>query len=356
MNKLIISFSICVLGIVGVQAQTTFTANNNPGATGGVNVFTGATALTDAMAAASNGDVIYLVPSPTSYGDMTIAKQLTLFGGGFNPDKDNPEITFIGSSSMNIAASNVRISGLTIAGIVYMTGAINNIVIDKCTLRQLINSGGAAQGNILFQNNIIGQNIAVNQYVMNFGLVSSGIIISNNLIYNNLSAVVGLIHTSNGTMVENNIFIGASGSAINAFDNFNSGTVKNNIFYGVQPNAAGGGTFTNNNFEFNISFGSADDVFPTTNGNSSLSNLESEDPLFTNLPYGTSYSFSYDPTPLAGSMAFGNGEAGTDIGIFGGGSPFDINGTPLPLVQVIDLPPSISQGTDLPVNIKARGN
>lgn len=339
------------------NGQTTFIANNNPGATGGANTFTGPAALTNAMAAASNGDIIYVIPSPTSYGELNISKQLTLFGGGFNPDKDNPKLSILGNSRFDISASNVRISGFRVQGFLYVAGAITNLTIDKCEILQFINNGGTGQGNILIHNNIFAQNIANNQYVMNFGTLSSNIVITNNIIYSKQSVGFGLINSSDGTIVENNIFIGASAATtVSAFDNFNNGTVKNNIFYGVQPLHLGPGLFTNNNFENNLSFGATNNIFPTTNGNTSTDNIENVDPLFVNLPYGTAYNFSYDPNVQAGSMAIGNGEAGTDIGIFGGGSPFDLTGTPLPIIQVVDLPPTISQGSDLPVNIKGRGN
>ncbi|MEM1002834.1 MAG: right-handed parallel beta-helix repeat-containing protein [Bacteroidota bacterium] len=220
-------FLILMLLVFTTQAQTIYIANNNPGAPGGVNTFTGSSALADALIAASNGDIIYLVPSPTNYGNPMISKQLTIYGGGFNPDKDSPEVTLIGTTRLDIAASNVTLSGLTITGIAYTNGNISNIVIEKCAIKQFANNGGAAQGNILIHNNIFGQNIPTNQYVMNFGTISSNIIISNNIIYHNQSNGFGLINTSNGTTVENNIFIGpSSGTTVSAFDNFNFGTVK----------------------------------------------------------------------------------------------------------------------------------
>jgi hypothetical protein len=352
-------FFLMLLLVAGVcQAQTIFIANNNAGAVGGVNVFTGATALTDAMTAASDGDIIYVIPSPTSYGNITIAKQLTLFGIGFDPDNDNSVHSIIGTNRIDLTNSNIRVSGFTIPGTIYTNGAISNITVDKCTFLYIANNGGTAQGNILIQNNIIGQNASANATIINFGLASSNIIINNNIIYNNLSTTTGMIISSPGTRLENNIFVGASGASYYAFRQFENGTVKNNIFYGVQPLAGTGGgpLFTGNDFQYNLSFGAASNIFPTTDGNTSANNIENTDPLFVNLPYGTTYSFSYDPNLQTGSPGIGTGELGTDIGIFGGGSPFDINGTPLPLIQVINLPPTISQGDSLPVNIKGRGN
>ncbi len=339
------------------NSQTIYIANNNPGAVGGTNVFTGGTAFNDAIAAASNGDIIYVVPSPNNYGDIGVNKSVTIYGGGFNPDKDNALFSMVGVTRIDIFSSNVRLSGLTISGITYLNGAINNVMFDECVIRQVVNNGGASQGNIMFQRNIIGQGIAMGQYVMNMGVVSSGIVISNNIIYTNQSTSFGLINTSNGTTVENNIFIGhVAGSNTKAFDNFNNGTIKNNIFFGIEPNSIGNGTFLNNNLEFNLSFGAANNTFPTGNGNTSVNNIENSDPLFVNLPYATAYVFTNDPSLQVGSMAIGNGESGIDMGALGGGAPFDVEGTPLPLVQVLDLPPTIAQGKDLPVNIKGKGN
>ncbi|MEX2234449.1 MAG: hypothetical protein WD824_19945 [Cyclobacteriaceae bacterium] len=72
-----------------VFSQTIYIANNNPGAVPGVNVFTGNAAIGDEIAAASDGDFIYVTPSGTIYNATNITKSLTIFGAGFNPDKTN---------------------------------------------------------------------------------------------------------------------------------------------------------------------------------------------------------------------------------------------------------------------------
>ena len=53
--------SLFFLSTNWLSAQTLYVANNNPGAASGINVFIGTAAIADAMAAASNGDIIYVV-------------------------------------------------------------------------------------------------------------------------------------------------------------------------------------------------------------------------------------------------------------------------------------------------------
>lgn len=80
--KRILSFTfIFFLPLIYSNAQTLLVANNNPGAATGVNVYTGSTALQDALTAAASVapfDIIYVVPSSIAYGTITIDKGITI--------------------------------------------------------------------------------------------------------------------------------------------------------------------------------------------------------------------------------------------------------------------------------------
>jgi len=336
-------------------AQTTYTANNNPGAVTGVNIFTGATAAQDAIAATVNGDVVYIVPSGTNYGDLgSISTEITIYGIGLDPNQTAAVRSYV--SKVRINASNVRLSGLTfLAGdAIDFIASFGNIMIDNCSYGQLLS--GFNISNLVLQNNIMG----LFNLTLNLTAGSSGVRISNNIIYGPQGGhfhAHGYLHNLTGAIIENNVFIGnITSSNQRAFREVHNCSIKNNIFYAVRAETSQPGTFTNNTFEYNLSFGANNNFFPSTNGNTSSNNLVNIDPMFVNVPYSTSYSFSYDPTLQAGSPALTGSESGAEVGIFGGGTPLDLTFTSLPTIQSVVVPSSISQGSDLPINIKGNGN
>ena len=119
----------------------------------------------------------------------------------------------------------------------------------------------------------------------------------------------------------------------------------------------------NNRWNYNLSYGSTlsnGTVFnTTTNGNTGTGNIENSDPLFTSFPITSTWSNSHDFSLQAGSPALAsdplNGST-EDIGTTGGATPFDFEGNLLPLIQDVTIPAAISVGSDLPVNVKAKGN
>lgn len=345
-------------------AQTTYTANNNPGAVTGANIFTGAMALQDAVAAASAGDFIYVVRGHNDYGTVTIDKQLSIFGVGLNPDTNGLTRSVV--STVNITdplASGTRISGLWITAILNIggvVGSLNNIMIENCNIFRIDHiSGATTLTNIIIRNNVLGSGNTGTQEAISLlaGSVSL-IVIANNIICGPSSAShgVGALIASNGTSIINNLFIGKNSAVNYAFQGLSGSSVKNNIFYGLQPH----GGISSNVFENNISYNTGNgttDIFSTSNGNISIGNLEGVNPILVNVPFSVTIDFStFDGSLGVGSQAELAGTDGTDMGVFGGGSPFDVAGAPLPLVQEITAPPTISQGSDLPINIKGKGN
>ena len=342
-------------------AQTTYTANNNPGAVTGVNIFTGATALQDAVAAASVGDIIYVARSATDYGTTTVDKQLTIYGIGLNPDTDGSARSIVSTITIaNPAATGTRISGLNITaqlGLGGVAGALDNLLIENSRIRWIQHLNATTTlTNLIIRNNVIGSGFTTAQEKIDLLAGSiANIIIANNVLYFCANGDNGVITASNGASIENNLFLGDGNSVNKAFENFDGNSVKNNIFLGLRPHATG--SFSANTFENNITYTTGADAFSLASGNTSTDNIEGQNPLLTNT--GSRFSINYstfDPTLGVGSPALGTGFGGTDMGVFGGSDPIDITGTPLPLVQSIIAPTTISQGSDLPINIKGSGN
>ena len=343
-------------------AQTLYTANNNPGANTGVNVFTGSTAMQDAFTASIAGDIIYLVPSSVPYGNLNITHSITLFGVGIRPDKDLGAKSLVGQ--INIDADDVRLSGLTNSigtnleiriGWNSGTSNLNGITIENCNIKRVLMTAGptGTVSNLLVRNNVItGAGSIATHVLLN---TTSNAIITNNIMVEGGSAP--MIKALNATITYN-IFVHTGDES--PFSDVVNCIIDHNIFYGVRvdiPIIATGNTWT-----YNLAFGNSPDsrnVFnTTTNGNTGIGNIESvsgsNNPLFVNLPLITNWDNSYDFTLQAGSPALNiNGE---DIGPSGGATPFDFEGNLLPLIQSVTIPSVIPLGTDLPVTIKAKGN
>jgi hypothetical protein len=335
-------------------SQTIWIANSAVGAVGGTNVLTGNNSINLAIAAAAPGDIIYVVPSNVTYSLGTLNKSVTIFGGGFNPDKPGALRSTVAGFNFVAGVTNVRLSGLvTTTQIAFGGTGTSNVMIDKCRMRD-INVNGATVGNLIIENCIVGENLP-GLPLGGFGS-STNVRISNNLIYNsNNSGNQGAIQSLNAGLIENNIFIGtAAGGALPSFNAVTNCDIRNNIFLGTRPQAIG--TFTGNTQQNNLSFGASDNTFSTINGNTSISNIQGSDPLFVNLPYGTTHFFTYNAALQTGSPAIGSGVGGINMGVFGGTHPFDNFGTSLPIVQAITPPGTVYQGTNMNVRVQAKGN
>jgi len=353
MKTILLLIAVICNGIAGFS-QTIYIANSAVGAIGGTNVFTGANSINLALAAASNGDIIYVIPSSVTYSTVSLFKSVKIMGGGFNPDKPGALRSTVNSVVPGTGANNIRISGLVINnGITFGSGTnLSNIMIDKCRVRS-IDGGTATLGNIIIENCIIAENYTGGPAI-NLNLASTNVRISNNIIYSHNLNTSFAVHSINAGLIENNIFIDwVSGGALAAFGSATNCDIRNNIFYGVRP--TGTGTYTGNTQQNNLGFGASDNTFSTV-GNSSISNLQGSDPMFVNLPYSSTYLFSYNASLQVGSPAIGSGIGGINMGVFGGTHPFDIYGTSLPTVQEIIPPGTVYQGSNMNVRVKAKGN
>jgi len=363
-----------LLGLLGTlsisQAQTIHVANNNPGAATGVNVHVGANAIRDAFTAATAGDIIYVVPSPTSYGSLSITKGITIFGVGIRPSKDLGAKSLVGL--INVDASNVRLSGLVSSnneinlGWNVGTSNLDAITIENCNTERILMEGtpSATISNLLIRNNVLtGSGCLATHILLN---TTAKAIITNNVFTEGNLSCATMVQALNATFTYN-LFADTGGEG--AFAKVVDCNFNHNIFYGVRVDVGTGST--GNSWTYNLSFGNpvdATNIFNvTTDGNNDIaapgSNIESvagsNDPIFVNFPLTQTWNNSYDFTLQAGSPALSTNPLNTsseDIGPSGGATPFDFEGNLLPLIQSVTVPSVITFGTDLPVTIKAKGN
>ena len=342
-----------------VQAQTIWVANNNPGATGGTHVYTGAAALDTCIVKASPGDIIHVIPSSISYGTITVNKTLSIYGIGTNPVKEGTKTSIV--DYLYIGASNCVVSGLQINTYFDIGSAnsqvINGLLVENCYISYsiLLYNTSVQVGNLTIHSNIFNGNNGY--YRINLANnSSSNVSITNNIIMVD-NSTYGAISMNGGAVITNNTFISNGGSNSYAFNNLDGCVIKNNIFFGTKP--FGYTSTTNNTYTKNMTFGAANNSMPVgINGNIGDTSLVSINPQLTNIPGNPlTWSFSFDPHPKGGiSPAINAGDDGTDLGVTGGAIPFNFAGTNIPLIQSVSIPSVIIQGNTLPTTIKAKGN
>jgi len=294
---------------------------------------------------ANIGDTVYVMGSPTSYGDVTIKKQITLIGAGFNVyQTQNNWNTTIGTAYLDTIPFGAKISGTVIMGFMINSaitqtgaaGAINWIDVERNYV-----------GNYV---NIVGSNWTVRNNIINYININntSNTFIQNNFINYN-------INTSNQTsvVISNNEFCTTTSATFNGVSN---ALIANNVFYYAGPTT---GT-TSCTFSNNITTAGSAQVLPPA-GNSGLNNLNNVSPQFVDatIPNGTvnmNQIWNYDWFLKVTSPAHNAGTDGKDLGVYGGTYPWpNMSGaTRIPQMQFMNVGAIVPQGGNLNVNFKAR--
>lgn len=378
-----------------VLAQEVWVANNNFNAPTGTHIFSTIQAAVDAAAA---GDVVQVQPSPNTYGNASIDKQLTLMGIGFNVDKDIPLQSMMGSITLTNNLDNTSdadgtiIKGLnfTILYPGFNTGpayTLDNILVRNCQLQYIYSQNVSSYSGVTnlevrdcyltasvsgysiyfadkLSNAIIRNNLLADGIAITYSFSPASNIITNNIIYGGIYVNVA----GSNTTILNNIFIASSGGDAAFNSQLQDCIIANNIFYGMTPSMATGGSssteFQRNVFTNNLVFSTGNDLMPPTgggSGNSGSSNITGTSPLFTNVQLLDTWDSGYDFTLQGGSPALNAGSDATDIGISGGSYPFPdanfvLKTTHAPVIQILNTSTVINPGDDLPVRVKANSN
>jgi hypothetical protein len=324
---------VCFLAVYQVQAAV-ITVSNRPG---DIAQFSD---IGNAISSASDGDIIYVSGSATSYGNFTLTKRLTFIGSGHNPDNDSQLVSQLGTITLGVGSSGSEIIGFSVVIITWSASAavINNINIQRCNLSSTLFINGNSrewiiQENIL--NNIISS--STSSFEENF-------ILRNNIIGGSVSNVRHSLFT-------NNVFLATGG----IFSNSEFNVFTNNIFFQNNLNS----TIGNNNvincvFNNNISFGGNNPSLPSGN-NTGEDNIFAN-PQFVNVASNT-FSYDFDYNLQGGSPGINSGSDGTDIGLFGG-IGYSTTGTPaVPEVTELNvLNPIVPQNGNLNLRIRGRAN
>ena len=399
--KTITLLTFLILGL-STSAQTIRIADNNSTRPTGANIYA---TIQAAVNAALPGDLVYVQPSPTSYGGVTIDRPITLRGIGFNTGKDIALSSTVGdivltntvSNSTNASGTNleglvanniymgfktgtfsftftnITISNCSVAFIYHGSGYMpaSNITIQNCsiyylyfhesTVSQLLVYGNLVTGGLVFGtwNQASGSPVGC---CSSFGGSMSSVIFSNNIVTQ--TTTNQFFSTISAMAITNNVFIAGTDKPGSRFisGQLTDATVTNNIFYGTTPGSSGS-PFERNSFLNNISFGTSNDALPPPGsgvGNTGSGNQVSIDPKFVNAIYGAAYLATMDFTLQAGSPAKNAGTDGTDIGITGGAYPattnFSLKTPHAPVIMTLNPAAIVPQGQPIQTNIKAKSN
>lgn len=334
-------FLVGLMSLLG-QAQNILIVDNNSGIDASpAHVYPD---FPSAIAAAANGDIIYIQPSATSYGAVTINKEVAVYGNGHTPELDNGLNAKF--DSFTIAANNVKISGVYIVENITTTGVRSNITIENNRLITIaLNSGingSLIQGNFILRgitlnadplsalNVTVRNNFCYTAYFYNFKNFNSTTIFTNNIVTSDNNSYDNVFNNANGLVVQNSIF------------------VYNNIQNWVGN--AGGTPITFNNC---ITYNYAGYVFDPLNGSNNHNNVN---PQFVSIPtnnqlFNVANDYNVNPVLL--------GTDGLPIGIHNGVYDFDMRGYPTPLAYIKEMNINnsvITAGTNLNITLKANAN
>jgi hypothetical protein len=131
-SKALLLSAVLAVWSGSLLAQTIHTANSNTNAPTGANVHT---TLQAALDAAQDGDIIHVIGSPNSYGNVTVRKRFHIIGIGHNPMKDLPVESSVGSINLTTGtgtnSTGTVIEGLRLTSTTTINQTVNDITIRK---------------------------------------------------------------------------------------------------------------------------------------------------------------------------------------------------------------------------------
>ncbi len=326
--------------------------------------------LQEAITAAVDGDVIYLSPSPTSYGAATIDKQVTIFGPGYlvanNPDLEISTYTgrgIIDNVTINAAGSGTYISGCDLNYVVIDGSSNLYIARNRMRFRMYLKntSNIVIEGNYFdYTTNTTGSSTDGNWMHLSANTNNSNLIIRNNIFYA-YAFYSGSCFSQSYNKYLDNIYIGSTSNAIvehNIFRDrchFNNSIVRNNIFLMTDQYSS----CADNPIAFNASTTVLkNNILVKNQSGLDASNMVGvTSPIFEGYPTQGTRSFDDRFVLIASSPANGAGVDGVDCGVFDGPAPYKLSGVPIiPVIYELTGPSQGTSASGIDINVKVRSN
>ncbi len=296
------------------------------------------TTIQAAHDAAIPGDTIYVYPSSIAYSGFNVSKKLTIIGSGWPSIELDLQGTSV-NGEINLQPGSDYSVLMSISGKAFITIDANNVTIKK----NYLDSRYCEITNITIKSNhtgtIISQNILMGSDWMWIILIDNQneVLISNNFLYSPKQwtplggeggkGIVGNASEIDLIIDHNHFDVGHYPCEVNQ-----NAIVSSNYFW-INGNVDGR---LYNNFSSNCCF---------ANGLNNVNNVNPSD-IFVN-------SWHIKP----GSIAEKAGKDGTDIGIYGGQTPFVDGGLPdIPLIYELKANIVGSKQNGLKVKFKAKSN
>ena len=340
-STFLLGLLLLALTMSAAQAQNILRCNN-VGVTG-TGIFT---TLQAAHNAAAAGDIIYLEPSGTSYGDLTCTKPLTIIGNGYlhgeqpTPLTVDPRASIVSMVQLRAGSEGSRVTGLVVTNFLLINA--NNCTVE----RNYMQSNGMNIGRDDFitgaeatiSSGVIRQNYIEASLTFRMGGTTTiaGVLISNNFILNDVSG--GNSPRLNSVLFSNNVIGNRAGSNGGNIDMDNC-LLKNNIITRSTATFAPRSNAVSNNVGTGTQFG-------TANGNQANVALAS---IFSG-PTTSEGQFQI----ATNGPADNTGESGADCGAFGGPAPYVLAGVPN-VPTIFQYAQSVS-GTTLNATISTQSN
>jgi len=339
---------------------TVYTVSNVP------NSIANFTTINAAIIAATDGDTIYVQPSNTTYGSITLNKSLVMIGSGAWPEGQSGQRSMVSTFSVSATASGSTIKGFDITSSISASGVITGLTVEFNRLGTMFFSG--VSSNVVVRNNlfsttttgIIGSSSTCTNFLISnniFRINSTGNVLSftnaasnGNLFANNIVHSTSTSNPIRGaryfTVIDNIIYGGGSPAATDAIQDCN---ISHNLFFGNYTLAG----------VFAVSSNGANNLFGT-----SFSDVFTEISAINNLwLYAPTAPFTDFNLPV-GSPAIGSGTGGNDMGIYAGPSPWMDNpagaartyypGARIPEIYEFVSPGVAAPNSTMQIQIKAR--
>ncbi|WP_370478269.1 hypothetical protein [Tamlana flava] len=345
-----------------MQSQTVRYVDNNPSAP--TNAGFNYTTVQAAIDASVAGDIIYIQPSPNSYGDIQMNKRIILYGIAHNPELNAGQTATVSNILFRYGdASGSKISGLVINGIYLDNGTYqnNNVIITNNRIATIQGNSRVDRANqAVISGNFFysGSSVAVDNYN------SQDWLITNNTFSrpNSYWGYSLFQRMNNTTFLNNNIILsrqnGDGSARVQLFTTCNGTQIKNNIFVFVGTSVADFTSLGSNSslfFQNNLTYAPSSSLNPLGG-----SNIDDQDPLFVSFNSATELNNRNNDLHLqGGSPGAGAGTDGFDLGLYNGTFPYSIPGYPTELPYLTDFVINnniLSEGTDLNINVKANAN
>lgn len=333
---------LLTLIVLSVHAQTIRRVNNNVGITG-VNIYTTAQAAHDA---ASANDILIIEPSSTNYGDLTLTKPLKIYGNGYflnvNTElKADQRSSLLGNVYFNTGSSGSLLTGIESTSSINIRG-VSNVTITR----------------------IKGTNITIhNTNVANASPSNvSNIIISNNYLTSSISEHGTTGYTISNVSVFNNIlnYVAAGDDPI-----VQSWIVRNNTIRS-QSATASGRALVNSVFENNLLLNGTPiffnvttsyNVSATSSFSGGVGNQNNVSVTTEFIDAGSGISDDEKFQIKAGSPLKTAGSSGTEVGAYGGATPYVVSGIPaIPSIVNMVNTGTGSNSVPLQVTISVKSN